>query len=86
MRTTAGRWDGSKVGQVNACAGCGSLLQHYRLRRVNTRGRSSTHKTILRTVIAFHLKKLLKHQPVRVLRLAIALPQPPVEQQGLPPT
>jgi hypothetical protein len=41
----------------------GSLLQHYGLRRVNTRGRSSAHKTMLLTAIAFNLKKLLKHQP-----------------------
>jgi hypothetical protein len=36
----------------------GSLLQHYGLRRVNTRGRSSAHKTMLLTAIAFNLKKL----------------------------
>lgn len=41
----------------------GSLLQHYGLRRVNTRGRSSAHKTMLLTAIAFNLKKLFKHQP-----------------------
>jgi hypothetical protein len=51
----------------------GSLLQHYRLRRINTRGRSSAHKTMLLTAIAFHLKKLLK----RMRCLAIALPKPP---------
>lgn len=62
----------------------GSLLQHYGLRRVNTRGRSSAHKTMLLTAIAFNLKKLLKHQPKRVLRLAIALPAPPLEQRLLP--
>jgi hypothetical protein len=39
----------------------GSLLQHYGLRRVNTRGRSSAHKTMRLTAIAFNLKKLLKH-------------------------
>lgn len=52
----------------------GSLLQHYGMRRVNTRGRSSAHKTILLTAIAFNLKKLLKHQPKKTLRLAITLP------------
>jgi hypothetical protein len=36
------------------------LLQHYGLRRVNTRGRSA-HKTMLLTAIAFNLKKLLKN-------------------------
>jgi hypothetical protein len=55
----------------------GSLLQHYRLRRINTRGRSSAHKTMLLTAIAFHLKKLLKHQLKRMRCLAIALPKPP---------
>jgi transposase len=54
----------------------GSLFQHYGLRRVNTRGRSSAHKTMLLTAIAFNLKKLLKHRPTRVVCLAIALPQP----------
>lgn len=39
----------------------GSLLQHYGLRRVNTRGRSSAHKTMLFTAPAFNLKQLLKH-------------------------
>lgn len=59
----------------------GSLLQHYGLRRVSTRSRSSAHKTMLLTAIAFNLKKLLKHQPKRVLHLAIILPVPPLEQQ-----
>jgi hypothetical protein len=52
----------------------GNLLQHYGLRRVNTRGRSSAHKTMLLTAIAFNLKKLLKHQPKQVVRQAMALP------------
>ncbi|GAB3636661.1 IS1182 family transposase [Hymenobacter arcticus] len=56
----------------------GSLLQHYGMRRVNTRGRSSAHKTMLLTAIAFNLKKLLKHQSKKTLRLAIALPRPPL--------
>jgi transposase len=59
----------------------GSLLQHYGLRRVNTQGRSSAHKTMLLTAIAFNLKKLLKHQPKKTLRLAIALPYTPPERQ-----
>lgn len=61
----------------------GSLLQHYGLRRVNTRGRSSAHKTMLLTAIAFNLKKLLKHQPKQVLCWAIALPKPLSEQRLL---
>ena len=51
----------------------GSLLQHYGLRRVNTRGRNNAHKTMLLTAIAFNLKKLLKHQPTQVVRQAMAL-------------
>jgi hypothetical protein len=61
----------------------GSLLQHYGLRRVNTRGRSSAHKTMLLTAIAFNLKKLLKHQPTKTRCLAIALPVPPLKGQFL---
>ena len=55
----------------------GSLLQHYGLRRVNTRGRSSAHKTMLLAAIAFNLKKLLKPRPNRMLRLAVALSSTP---------
>ncbi|MGI4832576.1 MAG: IS1182 family transposase [Janthinobacterium lividum] len=62
----------------------GSLLQHYGLRRVNAQGRSSAHKTMLLTAIAFHLKKLLKHQPKKTLRPAITLPRRPLEGQVLP--
>jgi hypothetical protein len=62
----------------------GSLLQRYGMRRVNIRGRSSAHKTMLLTTIAFNLKKLLKHQPKQVLRLAIALPKPAGKQRLLP--
>ena len=54
----------------------GSLLQHYGLRRVNTRGRSSAHKTMLLTAIAFKLKKLLHYQPQKTVPLAVALPRP----------
>ncbi len=61
----------------------GSLLQHYGMRRVNTRGRSSAHKTMLLTAVAFNLKKLLKHQSTKTLRLTIALPKPPLEGQFL---
>jgi len=62
----------------------GSLRQPYGLRRVNTRGRSSAHKTMLLTAIACNLKKLLKHQPKKTLRLAIALPAPPLKELFLP--
>ena len=61
----------------------GSLLQHYGLRRVNTRGRSSAHKTMLLTAIAFNLKKLLKHQSKQTISLAIALPRPSLDRQFL---
>ena len=43
----------------------GSLLPHYGLRRVNTRGRNSAHKTMLLTAIAFHLKKMSSTGPDR---------------------
>jgi transposase len=61
----------------------GSLLQHYGMRRVNTRGRSSAHKMMLLTALAFNLKKLLQHQPKQTLRLAIALPTLPLQGQFL---
>ncbi|MGI4822676.1 MAG: IS1182 family transposase [Janthinobacterium lividum] len=62
----------------------GSLLQHYGLRRVNTKGRSSAHKMRLLTALAFHLKKLLTHQPKQTtLRSAIALPVPRLQGQFL---
>ena len=61
----------------------GSLLQHHGLRRVNTRGRSSAHKTMLLTAIAFNLKKLLKHQSKQTMSLAIALPRPSLTRQFL---
>ncbi|RZK27831.1 MAG: hypothetical protein EOO61_22880, partial [Hymenobacter sp.] len=51
----------------------GSLLQHYSLRRVNTKGRAAAHKTMLITAIAYNLRKLLKHQSTRMLSLALAL-------------
>jgi hypothetical protein len=51
----------------------GSLLQHYGLRRVNTKGRAAAHKTMLITAIAYNLKKLLKQQSTRILSLALAL-------------
>ena len=61
----------------------GSLLQHYGMRRVNTRGRSSAHKMMLLTALAFNLKKLLQHQPKQTLRVAIALPTPARQGQFL---
>jgi len=57
----------------------GSLLHHYGLRRVNTRGRSSAHKMRLLTAIAFNLKKLLKHQLTKTRCLATTLPVPPLK-------
>ena len=59
----------------------GSLLQYYGLRRVNTRGRSSAHKTMLLMAIAFNSKKLLKYKPKQTGCLAIALPIPLPEGQ-----
>jgi hypothetical protein len=38
---------------------------------------------MLLTALAFNLKKLLKHQPKQTLRLAIALPTPPLQGQFL---
>lgn len=34
----------------------GSLLHHYGLRRMNTRGRASAHKTMLLAAMAYNLK------------------------------
>jgi transposase len=51
----------------------GNLLQHYGLRRVNTRGQAAAHKTMLLSAIAYNLKKLLKQQPKQVVSLALAL-------------
>jgi hypothetical protein len=62
----------------------GSLLQHYGMRRVNTRGRSSAHKTMLLTAIAFNLKKLLNYQLKKTMPLAIALPRPPLKDRFWP--
>jgi hypothetical protein len=51
----------------------GSLLHHYGLRRVGTKGRAAAHKAMLLSAIANNLKKLLKHQPKQTARVAIAL-------------
>lgn len=61
----------------------GSLLYHYGLRRVGTKGRAAAHKAMLLSAIAYNLKKLLKHQPKRTIALAIALPRPVLERQFL---
>jgi len=58
----------------------GSLLHHYGLRRVGTKGRAAAHKAMLLSAIAYNLKKLLKHQPKWVVSLALAL-QPELAQQ-----
>jgi transposase len=50
----------------------GNLLHHYGLRRVNTKGQAAAHKTMLLAAIAYNLKKLLKHQPKRVVSVALA--------------
>ena len=60
----------------------GSLLQHYGLRQVSTRGRASAHKTMLLAAMAYNLKKLLKYRPQQQLGLALALSRPPAP----PPT
>jgi transposase len=51
----------------------GNLLQHYGLRRIGTKGRAAVHKAMLLSAIAYNLQKLLKHQPKRVVSLALAL-------------
>jgi transposase len=45
----------------------GNLLQHYGLRRVNTRGQVAAHKTMLLSAIAYNLKKCLSSSPSRSL-------------------
>jgi len=61
----------------------GNLLHHYGLRRVNTRGQAAAHKIMLLTAIAYNLKKLLKYQPNRVRRMALACqPGPQQRAQG----
>jgi hypothetical protein len=51
----------------------GSLLHHYRLRRVGTKGRTAAHKAMLLSAIAYNLKKLLKYQSKQTASVAIAL-------------
>jgi transposase len=51
----------------------GSLLHHYGLRRVGTKGRAAAHKAMLLSAIAYNLKKLLKHQSKQTASVAIAL-------------
>ncbi|MGI4824458.1 MAG: transposase [Janthinobacterium lividum] len=51
----------------------GNLLQHYRLRQVGTKGRSAAHKAMLLSALAHNLKKLLQHQPKRMVSLVLAL-------------
>jgi hypothetical protein len=60
----------------------GSLLHHYGLRRVGTKGRAAAHKAMLLSAIAYNLKKLLKHQPTQTARVAIALHSTQVELYG----
>jgi hypothetical protein len=58
----------------------GSLLHHYELRRVNTKGQAAAYKAMMLSAIAYNLKKLLKHQPKRTARVALTLCPP---TQGL---
>ncbi|WP_324680460.1 IS1182 family transposase [Hymenobacter sp. GOD-10R] len=51
----------------------GSLLHHYGLRRVGTKGRAAAHKAMLLSAVAYNLKKLLKHQPKQVMSRVLAL-------------
>ncbi len=54
----------------------GNLVHHYGLRRVNGRGHTGAHKTMLLTAVAYNLKKLLRYRPQQQLSLALALPRP----------
>lgn len=83
----AWHWQQSRAGQRMRRAGqrtvepvFGSLLHHYALRRVGTKGRAAVHKSMLLSAIAYNLKKLLKHQPKQTVSIAIALCPP---SQGL---
>jgi transposase len=51
----------------------GSLLHHYGLRRVGTKGRTAAHKAMLLSAIAYNLKKLLKYQSKQLASVAMAL-------------
>ena len=54
----------------------GNLLHHDGLRRMNVRGLAGAHKTVLRTAVAFNLKKLLRFRSQQHQRAVIALPRP----------
>ena len=58
----------------------GSLLHHYGLRRVGTKGRAAAHKAMLLSAIAYNLKKLLNYQSKPTASVAIALY--PVQQES----
>jgi hypothetical protein len=49
----------------------GNLLHHYGLRRINTNGQAA-HKAMLLSAVAYNLKKLLSHQPQRVVSVTLA--------------
>jgi transposase len=51
----------------------GSLLHHYGLRRVGTKGRAAAHKAMLLSAIAYNLKKLLNYHSKQTASVAIAL-------------
>jgi hypothetical protein len=61
----------------------GNLLHHYGLRRVNTKGQAAAQKVMLLRAVAYNLKKLLKYQPTRMRRIALACqPGPQQRAQG----
>jgi hypothetical protein len=49
-----------------------NLLHHYGLRRINTKEQVVAHKTMLLSVIAYNLKRLLKHQSQRAVSVTLA--------------
>jgi transposase len=63
----------SRAGQRTVEPVFGSLLHHYGLRRVGTKGQAAAHKAMLLSAIAYNLKKLLKHQSKQLASVAIAL-------------
>jgi transposase len=59
----------------------GNLLHHYGLRRVNTKGQAAAQKAMLLSAVAYNLQKLLKYQPTRGRRMALAC-QPGLQQRA----
>jgi hypothetical protein len=52
------RW----VRQSTVEAVFGNLIHHYSLRRMNVRGHTGAHKTMLLTAVAYNFKKLLEYR------------------------